>query len=317
MRSKLSDIKIASKIASEFLGCSKISIKPVGEGSNNKNYLAKSKDRKIVIKISFAHKEYKALRDYIKERWCIEKSSEKGVPGPTVLDLGHSRGRAYMIETFVPGVNGKKLKNKLRTYYLLGKYAKLIHSIRVSGFGENITNLKRGVFAGSWKKYLDYNIKSLASNDKLVKLKVLNKDQSEKVKKVFQNIKKQEYTFGLNHGDISIWNILVERSGKVNLLDWGSAEVHIIPHYDFIHVVRCQMERGKPTDTELNEFIKGYGMSQKEFVLLKPELLKLMLLISFDKLRWAIDRNPLKVKEFSKRARRMLKFNLPYQKDGD
>lgn len=307
---KSSDIKIASTIASESLNSNEISIKSVGEGSNNKNYLAKSKDREIVIKLSFDHKEYQAFQNYVKEKWCIEKSSEKGVPGPMVFDLGKSQERAYMIETFVPGVNGKKLKNKLHVYYELGRYTKLIHSIKVSGFGENLTNAKRGIFAGSWKKYLNYNIKSLTRNDKLIKLKVLTREQSKEVKNIFENIKKQKYTFGLNHGDVSIWNTLVEKSGEVNLLDWGSAEVHIIPHLDFIHVLRCQMESGKPNDKELNEFIKGYGMSQKEFELLKPELLRLMLLISFDKLRWAIDRNPIKIKEFSKRAKRMLKLNL-------
>ncbi len=307
---KSSDIQIASKIASEFLNSNEISIKFVGEGSNNKNYLAKSKDKEIVIKLSFDHKEYKSLQDYVKERWCIEKSSKKGVLGPVVLDLGRSRKRAYMIETFVPGVNGKKLKNKLHTYYELGRYTKLIHSINVSGFGENLTNAKRGIFTGSWKRYLDYNIKSLTNEDKLINLKVLTKDQLKEVRKIFESIKKTKYRFGLNHGDISIWNTLVEKSGKVNLLDWGSAEVHIIPHYDFIHVVRCQMEQGKPSSKEFGEFIKGYGMSQKKFELLKPELIKLMLLISFDKLRWAIDRNPIKIKEFSKRAKRMLKLNL-------
>ena len=307
---KLSDIKIALKIAQKFLNSSEVSIKQVGQGSNNKNFLAKLKEREIVIKLSFAHKEYKAFQDYIKEKWCIEKSLEKGVPGPMVLDLGRSKGRAYMIETFVPGINGKKLKNKLHAYLELGRYTKLIHSTKVSGFGENLTNPKRGIFTGSWKKYVDYNIKSLTNNDKLIKLKVLTKDQSKEVRKIFESITKTKYRFGLNHGDISIWNTLVEKSGKVNLLDWGSAEVHIIPHYDFIHVLRCQMEQGKPSSKEFSEFIKGYGISQKKFELLKPELIKLMLLISFDKLRWAIDRNPIKTKEFSKRAKRMLKLNL-------
>lgn len=307
---KSSDIKIASKIASKFLNSNRISIKSVGEGSNNKNYLAKSNNKEIVIKLSFNHKEYKAFQDYVKEKWCIEKSSEKGVPGPVVLGLGRSQERAYMIETFVPGVNGKKLKNKLHAYHELGRYTKLIHSIKVSGFGENLTNTKRGIFTGSWKKYLDYNIKSLTRNDKLIKLKVLTEEQSKEVKKIFESIKKQKYIFGLNHGDISARNILVEKSGKVNLLDWGCAEAHIIPHYDFMNLVESQMGYNKLNDKELHEFIKGYGMSQKEFEHLKPQLIKLILLISFDKLRWAIDRNPIKIKEFSKRAKKMMKLNL-------
>ena len=156
---------------------------------------------------------------------------------------------------------------------------------------------------------MNYNIKSLKNNDKLIKLKVLTQKQSKKVKEIFNNIKKEKYTFGLNHGDISVWNTLVEKSGKVNLLDWGSAEVHIIPHYDFTHILRCKIETHRPSNLEFNQFIKGYGMSQKQFGLLKPELIKLMLLISFDKLRWSIDRNPSKINKFIRIAKRMLRVN--------
>src|SRR3989344_578725 len=119
---KTLDKKIASKISKGFFNSENISLKHIGKGSNNKNFLAKSKDREIVIKLSLPHKEYKAYQDYIKEKWCIEKSKEIGVPGPNVLDVGKSQGRAYIIETFVPGVNGRKLKNKLQIYRELGKY---------------------------------------------------------------------------------------------------------------------------------------------------------------------------------------------------
>lgn len=312
INTKSPDIKIASKIGSKFLQTKNISIKPIGEGSNNKNFLVKSKEKEVVIKLSLAHKEYQAYPNYKKEKWCIEKSSKIGVPGPSVLAVGKSQGRAYMVETFVQGINGKKLrnKNKLRVYYKLGQYTKLIHSVKkVSGFGENLINPRQEIFSGSWQKYLNYNIKSLTNKDKLLKLKILTFNQSKKVRLIFQDIKKQKYKFGLSHGDISIWNTLVEKSGKVNLLDWGSAEVHTIPHFDFINVLNYQMKRSKPNYKEFNKFIKGYGMSQKKFKLLKPELLKLMLLISFDKLRWAIDKNPAKVKSFSKKAKKMLKIN--------
>ncbi len=303
----ISDKNIAAKIASEFLGCAKVQIKFIGKGSNNKNYLARLKEREIVVKLSFTHKEYKALEDYHKEKWCIERASEKGVPGPTVLGLGRSQGRAYMIETFVPGINGVKIKNKLQIWKQLGKYAKRIHSIEASGFGENLTNSKKKIFKGSWKKYLDYNIKSLTDTDKLITLNVITKDQSKVVKKIFQDIKRQKFIFGLNHGDISASNVLVDTSGTVSLLDWGCAEVHIIPHFDIMGILSCMMEQRKPTDAEFSEFLKGYGMSQKRFASLRHELNRLMLLIAFDKLRWAIDRNPIKIKEFSKKAKRILR----------
>lgn len=306
---KTLDIKVASKIGSEFLNTKEVTVKSIGQGSNNKNFLVKSKEREVVIKLSFPHKEYQAYQNYLKEKWCIEKSSKKGIPGPKVLDLGKEQGKAYMIETFVSGINGKKLKNKLQIYQELGRYAKLIHSIKAYDFGGNLTNPPKGIFRGSWKKYLDYNIKSLISNDKLIKMKVLTLEQSKAVKKIFQNIKKQKYNFGLNHGDLFSWNVLVGESGTMNLLDWGMATINIVPHYDFINILRRQVERRRPNTEALKAFIKGYGMTEKDFKLLKPELFKLMLLISFDKLRWAIDKNPSKIKEFSKRAKRMLKLN--------
>lgn len=303
---KLSHIKIAQKIASDFLKCTTFRISFIGEGSNNKNYLARTKGREIVVKLSAAHKEYKALDDYQKEKWCIEKSSERGVLGPTVLDLGRTYGRAYMIETFVPGINGKKVKDKLGIYRGLGKYAKRIHSITASGFGETLKNSKKGIFKDSLKKYLDYNIKSLTDNDKLLDLKVITKEQSRNVKKIFQHLKKQKFTFGLNHGDLSPANTLVDKSGKIALLDWGCAEIHIVPHFELMYLLRSQIEKGSPTVEELNEFLKGYGMSQRKFVALRGEILNLMLLDSFDRLRWAIDRKPAKIKEFSKRVKRVL-----------
>lgn len=304
------DIKIAKDIAFQFLKSPIIYCKSVGAGSNNKNFLVKSQGKEIVVKLSFPHKEYQAYESYLKEKWCIEQSSKKGVLGPKVFGLGKFEGRAYMIETFVSGINGKKLENKLHIYKQLGKYTKLIHSIKASGFGEKLINSKAGIFRGSWQKYLDYNIKSLTKKDKLLKLKVLTLEQSKKVKELFIVLKKQKFNFGLNHGDISVWNTLVEKSGKVNLLDWGCAEVHIIPHLDFIHILRCQIESRKPTEKEFKSFLSGYGMSQKEFERIKPSILKIMLLISFDKLRWAIDRNPSQIKNFTRRARRMLKLNM-------
>ena len=148
---KSTDIYIASKIAYRFLKSKNIVIKSVGEGSNNKNFLAVLKDtsRKVVIKLSKAHKEYKAFGDYVKEKWCIEKSSKVGIPGPTVFALGRTQGRAYMIESFVSGKNGKQLRNKIHIWHELGRYAKLIHSIKVRGFGEDLIDPKRGLFKDS------------------------------------------------------------------------------------------------------------------------------------------------------------------------
>ena len=121
-------------------------------------------------------------------------------------------------------------------------------------------------------------------------------------------MKKRKFTFGLNHGDISLRNTLVEESGKVNLLDWGCAEAHSVPHVDFIHVLSCQLKTGIPNDAQFQAFLRGYGMTRKEFRLLEPQCLELMLLVSFDKVRWAIERSPSNLKELIRKAKRILKL---------
>ena len=90
-----------------------------------------------------------------------------------------------MIQTFVPGVNGREVKNKLFIYRQLGKYAKNIHSIRTYGFGEKLSN-KPGVFKASWEKYIDYNLRSLKKDDPLFKFKVLTEIPSSQDKKILK-----------------------------------------------------------------------------------------------------------------------------------
>ncbi len=305
------DIEVVTKIASEFLHEEISSVRSIGEGSNNKNFLAETSQNKVVVKLSHEQKAHRAFEDYKKEQWCIEKSSALGVSGPSVLAMGEAGNSAYMIESLVPGINGKELMgDKTKIWKRVGEYTKLIHSINVTGFGENLFNDTPGGQGASWQKFLDYNIDSLTSDDKLIGLGVLTLDQSQLVKDIFIGLKEKEFNFGLNHGDIAIWNTLVEPSGNVHLLDWGCAEAHIVPHFDMLHIITGNLESGSPNNDEVRAFLEGYGISETEFETMKPELNQLLLLKSFDKLRWAIDKNPSAIPEFTERAGRFVQINL-------
>ncbi|MDP3696442.1 MAG: hypothetical protein Q8R55_00230 [Candidatus Taylorbacteria bacterium] len=133
------DIEIVSKIASEFLHEKVSSVKSLGEGSNNKNFLLETLNNKVVVKLSHEKKSHRAFQDYGKEKWCIERSSALGIPGPSVLAVGETDNNAYMIETLVFGINGKEVVgDKTKIWQKLGEYTKLIHSTKVTGFGENL-----------------------------------------------------------------------------------------------------------------------------------------------------------------------------------
>jgi len=305
------DIAVISEAAAASLQEPVRSIQPIGQGSNNKNFLVETTSGRVVVKLSHDHKQHRALRDYQKEKWCIEQSSALGVPGPSVLSVGEVGDNPYMVETFVEGISGKKIAgDRSAIWRKLGEYAKLIHSIQVSGWGDDLFDDTPGGQRTSWLKFLNYNIESLADDDLLIELAVIDRAQSRRIRGLFGELKDRTFRFGLSHGDLSIWNVLVDSSGKISLLDWGSAEAHIVPHFDMLHMIGRHPKDGTTTVEEMSAFRQGYGLSDEEHRRLRPELAHLLLLTSFDKLRWAIDRSPSRVEEFVERAKMVVKSTL-------
>ncbi|WP_028550302.1 aminoglycoside phosphotransferase family protein [Paenibacillus sp. UNC451MF] len=298
----------AERIAGYFLlEQVKTSYQIVGKGTVNKVCVVETESRKVVVRMN----DSSTFPSFIKEKWCIEQAAAVGIPGPRVLSIGLVNETAYMIQSFIDGDNG--LDSTIRKSYVwkqLGEYAKLIHSIQVKGYGENLIDPVRGVFQspshpgsdGSWEGYVQYNIHSLTEYDRLIELGVITQKESQRVRKLFENLKKETFRFGLNHGDISLKNTIVSQAGQVILLDWGSAEVSVVPHGDIIQMIQCQILNERPNVDELKTFLDGYGISEKELTALKH----LLLLRAFDKLRWAIDRRPDLVEPFAAFAKQVV-----------
>jgi tRNA A-37 threonylcarbamoyl transferase component Bud32 len=138
--------------------------------------------------------------------------------------------------------------------------------------------------------YVNYNIESLNENDQLLKLKVLTQRESRIIRTIFEELKGQSFDFGLNHGDLSLKNVIVNEFGNVHLIDWGSAEASIVPHHDLIQMLKMRMLENDPADADSQSFLEGYGISPFELAQMLPTLESLLLLRAFDKLRWALDR---------------------------
>ena len=284
------DIQLASRITAGFLNEPLVEVTPlVGEGKVNKVFVVEAVNHKVVIRMS---DRGEAFDEYTKEAWSIEHAAARGVPVPSVISVGQCDGNAYIIQSYIAGDNGKDSPApKLGTWRELGKYAKLIHSIGVSGFGLSLSEITRGDARKSWLRYLEHNIESLTEDDPLIKLKVLTPLQSKLVRDVFANLRRHEFTFGLNHGDIALRNTIVEKRGRVHLIDWGEAEAGIVPHRDLIEMLKMNMLEGDPDDAQIGAFLDGYGISPAEFKRMMPELESLLVLRTFDTLRWALDSN--------------------------
>jgi len=70
------------------------------------------------------------------------------------------------------------------------------------------------------------------------------------------------------------------------------------------------MHENSPNNDEIQAFLEGYGISNSDFKEMKPDLYSIMLLDSFDKLRWSIDRSPSNIAAFIKYAKTILDQKL-------
>jgi tRNA A-37 threonylcarbamoyl transferase component Bud32 len=302
----------AERIAGDFLQERvKKSLQIIGKGIVNQVCIAETDNSKVVVRMNDAG----TYPCFVKENWCIEQARAVGIPSPEVLSIGIADETAYMIQTFVDGQNGlDSTKPKPDIWRQLGVYDKLIHTIPVIGYGENLIDPIHGVFQspphagsdGSWLGYLNYNINSLTENDRFIELGVINQTESKKIKKLFEGLKKEKFLFALNHGDVSLKNTIVNKEGQVVLLDWGSSEVSVVPHGDIIEMIKCQILGGGPSVEEFKAFLDGYGVMEKDLADMRP----LLLLRAFDKLRWAIDLSPDLIKPFATFTKQVVDMTL-------
>lgn len=303
------DIQLVSSVASIFLKDVQIRVVPIfGKGNVNKVFIVETPNAKFVVRMG---DQNESLKEYKKEAWCIDKAAVRGVPVATVLDVGVIEEHAYMIQSYIAGDEGRDSQfPRSHIWYQLGRNARLIHSIEVGGFGLKLQDLTQGDSRESWLEYLNYNIESLNENDELIKLKVVSQSESRVIRTIFEDLKGKAFNFGLNHGDLSLKNVIVDESGKVNLLDWGSAEASIVPHHDLIQMLKMNMLENDPDDAAIQSFLDGYGISQSEFEQMRPTLESLLLLRAFDKLRWAIDWGIEGLESFTTHARRAVERKL-------
>lgn len=284
----------------------------LGAGSCNTVYLVRSEDTHLVVKLSKPEREYKAEEEYKKEQWCLDTAATLAIPSPRVLEVGHEQGRVYMIQSYVEGTTAADIDGnsplptevQRKIWRTLGEYAKKIHSIAITGYGEELR--ENGVFNGSWEKHLQYNIDSLNQTDELITRGILTTEKSIALRAKFLMLQQKKFTFGLNHGDLALRNTIITATGEIYLLDWGTARAEIVPHFDINEILRSS----KPDSESLQAFLDGYGITKKEFETMKGDWDLLNILHEIDTLRWAIDKMPSTIEEHALKVTQALQASM-------
>lgn len=271
-----------------------------GRGLVNEIYIVTTPDNKQILRVD---PEEENLERFQKEKWCSEVALESNILTPRILKIGQRKdNHPYMIMEYIEGKDGDSTQEYSEEIWnTLGKYASILHTIPVSGFGGDMG--KPGEFKDTWGRFLDYNISQLTSEDKAISLGVYSQEESTKIKMILEGLKENDFKLGLSHYDLAPKNTRIDKQGKVYLIDWGSASVLPTPSLDIAEILDESLE---DTSDMFKAFLNGYGLNYEEYLNQKPQINQLNLLMYLDKLRWAIDRRPERINYFANEVKKKL-----------
>lgn len=278
------------KIVEDFTNKKAINIHRImGNGQVNDIYYLSTTQAKYIVRID---PNESTINRFQKEAWCMTEANKLQIPVPEVFEVGIIEEHPYMLISHIDGLNGNTATDTKIVWSKLGDYASKIHSITAQGYGEDMTS--PGIFNDSWLRFLDYNITSLNSEDKLLQLGAITEKQSTEIKKIFIILRETKFNFGLIHDDLSLKNTIVGNDG-IYLLDWGSAQVSVVPHLDIAEILDSSLDENSD---EFKLFLKAYGLQYSEYKNIETQINHLNTLVYTDKLRWALDRRPDKTDHF-------------------
>ena len=264
-------------------------------GLVNEVWLLSSSSDKCVVRLNLAHPSDRAFQEFSIEAACYEAVGS-GI-GPRVRKIGFFEERAYMVMDYVMGERGEDLA-KSQVWQCLGSTLRAVHECCHDQALLNAFDAKEP--SQPWLKQLTSSIEQLSPSDPLVALGVYSVEDIPNLATRFSSLPLGPV--GLCHGDVSPRNIIVN-GDHGTLIDWGCAELTIIPYFDMENAIRDQLLDENRGSYDLPSFASGYGWILSELVEHEAICLSYCVLKSFDLVRWAIDRCPSRTEELAERAK--------------
>lgn len=226
----------------------------------------------FVVRISPAAEKIEAFR---KEFWATQKVREAGVPTPEVLVVGSDIvSEPYVITRRVTGSEATHHPKRDRIVHEMGRYAKIINSIRTTNFGANFdwTNDSKH---RTWTDYLEDELDIEKRLLLFSKYKILSGRGLDKLRKIIDHTKTFRICPSLNHGDLRLKNVIVDDDGEIAaIVDWEDCLSTIAPQWELSIALH---------DLSIDEkhlFIEGYGLDFEQVHEMSP-LIKAFNIINY------------------------------------
>ena len=251
--------EMAKKIIKHHFGVVPKKIEFQTTGLTNFVFETEVKSKGYIVRIAGNRNK---LHDFIKEQWATEKAREKNVPVPEILEVGNEIiSLPYMLQRKINGEEATDHPKRLEILQSLGSYARLIHSIPTSNFGKVFDWSKNRLSKNkTWAAFLDDELDVPAHLKFFEKQGILTPKNVKKLSALFQRAGKLKFAPRLNHGDLRLKNVLVNKAGKIAaIIDWENCMSGIVPYWDFSIALHDLSIDGK------QNFLEGYGLDFDEF----------------------------------------------------
>lgn len=264
--------RYATALVENLFGSKPELVEPLGGGLTNFVFTVKAGKEDLVVRMS---DKPSALHDFLKEQWAVNRAKEVGVPVPDILQAGSDIIEVpYMIQRKTAGTEGTLHEQRKDLIEEMGHYAALIHSISTHHFGTSFDWTRNKLSKNdTWKNYLHNELNVQQRLSVLIKNKMLPPASLTKLKAL---IKKMEAWKGkpcLHHGDLRLKNVMADKTGRITaLIDWDNCKSSIGAYWDLSIALHDL------TVDEKFTFLKGYGVTMKNFSSMAPFLKALNIL---------------------------------------
>jgi aminoglycoside phosphotransferase (APT) family kinase protein len=250
----------AEAIAEHHYGKKPKKTSKLGGGLSNFVYEVEMENKeKLIIRLSDIAPK---ISQFTKEQWAVAQARERGVPAPEILEVGNEVvPNPYMIVRKIEGTDATKHPERMKIIKEMGKYAAIINTIPTTGFGQvfdwsNNTLSKKD----TWKEFLEKELIVPERLETFEKNEIFTPANFKKLKEAIREMEQWDKSPTLNHSDIRLKNMMVDKSGKiVGILDWENCNSNIAPYWE-VSIALHDL-----TIDEKQVFLEGYGIREKDF----------------------------------------------------
>ena len=250
---------MVQKVIKHHFGSKAKSIKFNPAGHTNFVFNVLCNDGEFIVRIGSSHSK---LNDYLKEQWAVEKAEKAGVPVSEILEVGSEIIPApYMLQKKLRGTEASHHPLRHEILKETGKLARIIHSIPTSNFGETFNWSKNRLSKNkTWKEYLygEWDLPKRIST--LESTGFFTKARWKRLESAIRKMESWTFAPALNHGDIRLKNVIVDKKGTISgIIDWENCVSHIAPLWDLSIALHDLSIDNK------NYFLQGYGIEPEAY----------------------------------------------------